>query len=217
MKLGQALAHHPAAIISIEKERIMPQSKKEEMRSAIVRSAERLFAVHGYVGTSVLSIAKAAETTDANVYVYFPSKFSLFSTIFKTWLDEHFRVVEDASSGDNTHEIRLKSLLQTFWQFKPGSHAGIAKAFVEAAATNPTIRDLEDFQNPTQRLTSLLLTALPPEQHFALEDGSLSQFIWTVFCGLAFGAHIGSPLDPDRMSDHLTRMLFTVQIQDDHS
>ncbi len=54
-----------------------PQGK----RNAILSVAERLFAEHGYGGTSIADIAKAADVAVGSVYRLFPDKASLLAAL----------------------------------------------------------------------------------------------------------------------------------------
>ena len=49
----------------------MARQKSEQVRVAIMGAAERLFMEKGYIATTINSIARAAGTSQSNVYVYY--------------------------------------------------------------------------------------------------------------------------------------------------
>jgi len=72
------------------------QFKKNEVRNAILESAEKAFLEQGFEGASLRSIVKKANTTIGNFYNYFSSKEELFDTLvthdykmFMKLLSEH--------------------------------------------------------------------------------------------------------------------------------
>lgn len=56
-----------------------PQGHRDEVRSRIVRSAQRLFNVHGFEAVSIDQIMEAAKLTRGGFYRYFASKSDLFA------------------------------------------------------------------------------------------------------------------------------------------
>lgn len=59
------------------------QYKKEEVRKAILKSAENEFINKGYQKSSVRKIAKGANVLPGNIYNYFDGKDAIFSEILK--------------------------------------------------------------------------------------------------------------------------------------
>src|SRR5271155_227040 len=64
----------------------VPQVKKSDKRSAILAAAFDLFSRRGYGATTMADIARAANTTVANLYVYFPSKLVILYEVYNPWL-----------------------------------------------------------------------------------------------------------------------------------
>ena len=59
------------------------QRMREASRKRIVKAALRLFAAHGYAGTSVRMIARSARMSVGLLYNYFPTKADLLGAIFE--------------------------------------------------------------------------------------------------------------------------------------
>ena len=64
---------------------------RAEHESCILKSAERIFARHGFCGLSMKMISDDASIPKANIYYYFSSKEKLYSRvveqIFMVWLE----------------------------------------------------------------------------------------------------------------------------------
>lgn len=186
----------------------MPQVKKKEMRDAILQASRSLFVARGYAASSLLAISRASGTTVANVYVYFPSKLALFVAVFEPWLTTQLDDLEIALSLHEKREDRLRQFLTTLWRDIPCSHQGLAGAFVEAmTAMHPEERMMTSFASLNQRLTALLLTALPADRAFLVADGLVAKMIWSTFEGFALDAPILQAEDFCRLLDHMITML----------
>ena len=56
---------------------------RDASRRRILKAALRLFATHGYAGTSIRMIARAASISVGLLYNYFPSKADLLGALFE--------------------------------------------------------------------------------------------------------------------------------------
>ena len=72
----------------------MAQTKKIEIRQAILDAAYELFSKHGYSDTNVTDIARSAGVAPANLYVYFRSKLDILFSIYEPWLTRQFDDLE---------------------------------------------------------------------------------------------------------------------------
>ena len=72
----------------------MAQVKKAHVREAILDSARRLFEKKGYVATTTAQIARAAKVSEANLYVYFNSKFDVLMALYEPWIRERIHRLE---------------------------------------------------------------------------------------------------------------------------
>ena len=87
----------------------MAQTKKVEIRQAILDAAYQLFSKHGYPDTNVTDIARSAGVAPANLYVYFPSKLEILFSIYGPWLTRQFDDLEKsarsaAAPAENPHD-----------------------------------------------------------------------------------------------------------------
>ena len=97
----------------------------EARRAQILREAARLFASHGFKGTTTRDVAAGAGITEAALYRYFPSKEAMYAAI----LDERMAasdllapVEELARAGDDR-----------------GVFGGLALALLRSVEADPTI------------------------------------------------------------------------------
>jgi TetR/AcrR family fatty acid metabolism transcriptional regulator len=65
---------------------------REDKRARILDAAIQAFSRNGYHGTRISDIAKAADVADGTVYLYFPSKEELLSTIFEDRMSRFLQV-----------------------------------------------------------------------------------------------------------------------------
>ena len=64
----------------------MVQVKKEAVRDAILKAAQKLFKAQGYARATMNAIAREAGVAPATLYVYYGSKLEVFFAIYDPWL-----------------------------------------------------------------------------------------------------------------------------------
>jgi AcrR family transcriptional regulator len=81
--------------------------------SEIRRVAGELFLRHGYEGTPVTRIAKAAGMTPANLYWYFSSKEQILQAVLVGLYRSSFEALQQADRSDANASERLQSYVRT--------------------------------------------------------------------------------------------------------
>src|SRR5690349_22389150 len=80
----------------------------EDRPTQLIEIASRLFATHGYAGTSLRDIAEEAQITKAALYYHFPNKEALYQLIvierLQTLVDRVTAAV--AKAGNATDKVR---------------------------------------------------------------------------------------------------------------
>lgn len=87
-----------------------------ERRQAILLSAERLFAQHGYHGVTIRQVAEQAGVPLALVGYYFGPKHELFHAVFEQWrhtIDERMALLRRACAGP-AGGMRLRAIVTAF-------------------------------------------------------------------------------------------------------
>jgi AcrR family transcriptional regulator len=82
-------------------------AQAERTRDEVLRTARRLFAEHGYDGTSLQQIADAMGVTKANVYYYFRTKETLLATLLEPFLATLNELLDRAEQIADMQERRI--------------------------------------------------------------------------------------------------------------
>lgn len=85
----------------------------EDRPSQLLDIASRLFAMHGYAGTSLRDIAEEAQITKAALYYHFPNKEALYQQILVDNLDSLIRRVAAAVDGGKTATEKVRNFMLT--------------------------------------------------------------------------------------------------------
>jgi len=88
---------------------------RDASRRRILKAALRLFATHGYAGTSIRMIARAASISVGLLYNYFPSKADLLGALF----EESMRDVQASfasAEATNTPAERIERLVRSSFE-----------------------------------------------------------------------------------------------------
>ncbi len=113
----------------------MARQKSEQVRKAILEAAHRLFIEKGYIATTISSIARAAGTSQSNVYVYFASKFEIAFAVFDPWLRTKIAALEANVTAQETPEERLRTLIDGLLRGIAADRSGQTLTLVQALAT----------------------------------------------------------------------------------
>jgi AcrR family transcriptional regulator len=93
----------------------------EDRREAIVEKAAQLFAENGFLGASVLDLAKACQTSKSLLYHYYPSKEDVLYAVMASHIDRLVEDVEKAMAIEGGAKQRLKTLLRLFMNHYVGA------------------------------------------------------------------------------------------------
>jgi AcrR family transcriptional regulator len=176
----------------------MVQRKKPEVRDAILKEAYRLFSTRGYAETTLAEVAKAAEVSSGNVYIYFGSKLEILYTIYEPWLRSRIETLEQELAQIKSPRKRLKRLLTTLWRDVPAEENGFLNNIIQAvSASNPA----EGYRSELiewleQRVGAIVMGALPPERRTRLRKARIAHLCILAFDGFAIYRH----LHPDEQS-----------------
>lgn len=113
----------------------MAQFKKDAVRKAILKSAKKLFSSNGYINTSMNAIAKEANVSTSNMYNYFDSKLDILYEVFRPWLVNHMRQLDENVKEISDPKVRLKTILEYIWKEIPASDKGFANNLVQALSS----------------------------------------------------------------------------------
>jgi TetR/AcrR family transcriptional regulator, fatty acid metabolism regulator protein len=113
-----------------------PPDAREQRRRAILDSAIRVFAEHGFFAARIRDIAAGAGVAEGTIYLYYEGKDDLLLTAFRERVREFVSSIGDALAAPSPMEERLARFVRT--QF----------AMVEADPALATVLLLETRQSP---------------------------------------------------------------------
>jgi AcrR family transcriptional regulator len=185
------------------------QTKKTEIRQAILDAAYELFSKRGYLETNVSDIACSAGVAPANLYVYFRSKLDILFSIHAPWLTKQFDAMEISLRRVRDPRRRLRKILSTLWREIPSLDNGLANNLMQALATT-TVRE---GYSPAlrlaieERLARLLDDLLPHLGH--TRSCELANIVLMAFDGYALNFHLnGEAICPVKRLALFADMLF---------
>jgi AcrR family transcriptional regulator len=187
----------------------MAQVKKSGVREAILEAAFDLFSRRGYTPTTMAHIAKDANMTVANIYVYFDSKLAILYALYRPWLNTQLAALAESTRKFRTPRTRLRRIFIGLWGDIPAADHSFANALIEALAAVPEgagkstnyLKEVEDF------LSSLMAESLPPSRTYLLRDDLLSNILWMAFDGFVINRRIGDTRNIETIADMMVDMV----------
>ena len=168
----------------------MAQTKKVEIRQAILDAAYELFSKNGYSDTNITDIARSAGVAPANLYVYFQSKLEILFSIYGPWLTRQFDDLEKSLLRVRDPRQRLQKILTTIWREIPSADNGFANNMMQAISTtavregySPALRLAIE-----ERVAKLLDGCLPKLDHASTRE--LANIVLMAFDGYALNFHL---------------------------
>lgn len=92
----------------------MARERDEGKRQAILAAAKKLFAAHGFHGSSVSDLAREVDLPIGSIYTYFDSKEAIIGTVIEEGWETFFAALAGAVSGPGLAEERLSQVLYRF-------------------------------------------------------------------------------------------------------
>lgn len=176
----------------------MVQLKKPEVRDAILAGAFRLFSQHGYAATTLAAIAKSAQVSPGNVYIYFGSKLEILYAIYDPWLRARIEALEEELAPIRNPKKRVKRLLGALWRDIPAEENGFLNNIMQAiSVTDPD----EGYRSTLvqwleERVSVLVTEALPPEKRARWRKARLAHVLIMAFDGFAIYRHLHPDKNP---------------------
>jgi AcrR family transcriptional regulator len=185
------------------------QVKKSDKREAILAAAFDLFARKGFATTTMAEIARGANTTDANLYVYFPSKLVIMYEIYNPWLAQQLEVLRASVQRLRSPRMRLRRIFIGIWGDIPAADHCFANCLIEALAQVPkrTNKPSDLLLRSEEMLTALIAENLSEERRHLLRDRLFAHVAWMAFDGFAINQRIGDLRDIEAIADIMTDLL----------
>jgi AcrR family transcriptional regulator len=166
------------------------QTKKVEIRQAILDAAYNLFSKRGYSDSNISDIARSAGVAPANVYVYFRSKLEILFSIYEPWLTKQVDDLEKSLQRIRDPRQRLNKILATIWRDIPCADNGFANNMMQAIATTAAREDYSPSLRLTieERVAKLLDDCLPSLDRNGSRE--LANVLMMAFDGYALNFHL---------------------------
>ena len=118
--------------------------KGERTRARILEAALKLFAEHGYEGTSMRKVAQAAGVSVGNAYYYFASKEHLIQGFYSQLHEEHNRVSKPILARERGLKDRLRGVIRAHIRTAEPYHRFAAILFRSAADPGSPLNPFSD-------------------------------------------------------------------------
>lgn len=184
----------------------MAQTKKAEIREAILSSAYRLFIDKSYSNTTLAEIASGANVTMSNIYNYFGSKIEVLFAIYEPWLDERLdRLAAEVRELDEPR-ARLKRIFTALLRDIPTGNNGFSNNVLQAISTRNAdesySRDL--LLRSEAKVSAIIRAAIPDSRRWIVDDDLISHLLFMAFDGFAVNYKLNGP---SRRVDAIVDML----------
>jgi AcrR family transcriptional regulator len=163
------------------------QTKKEDVRQSILSAAQTLFEAKGYHGASMTRIAREANVSSANIYVYFASKLDVLFAIYDPWLRARLHRLEAEAQAVPKGRPRVLFILKSLWHDIPAEENCFANNLMQALSTaSPDDRYSRDLLRWAEaKVSNIVADALPAGRRKLLEGDSLAHILFMAFDGFA--------------------------------
>jgi AcrR family transcriptional regulator len=91
--------------------------RERGLRERIIDTATRMFAEHGFSGTSVRKLAEACGCTKPALYYYFDNKETLFREVVAIHMDRTSRMLAEAIDSPGPVRVRVHASVAAFVQY----------------------------------------------------------------------------------------------------
>jgi AcrR family transcriptional regulator len=174
--------------------------RPDASRRQLVDTAIDCFALHGFQGTSIDRIARAAGVTKGALYYHFRDKEDLLLEAVKNRIGEFERHVLDAvAASDDTHEQLRRVVDACFVTATASNHRRfIITLMVEALDTNPRLS--EQFRKVLRRMRGFLADVVANGQRRGIMRADIVPTdVAALIAGTIMGAEIQHYQDPSEV------------------
>ena len=177
----------------------MVQVKKEAVRGAILKAAQKLFKVQGYARATMNAIAREAGVAPATVYVYYASKLEVFFAIYDPWLRVKLGTLQEESRRIKQPQKRLEYLLMGLWRDVPRADNTFTNNLMQAVSTLDADEHYDSrlLEWSKTQIAAAIAECLPASRRKTLNLERVSHLLFMAFDGFSLNAYFA----PDRPCD----------------
>jgi AcrR family transcriptional regulator len=169
----------------------LAQVKKTAVREAILAAAWRQFSEHGYNGSTLSRIAKAAGVSTANLYVYFPSKLDILYAIYSPWMRERLTALAQEATQIAEPRDRLRLIIRALWRDIPAAANGFANNLIQAlSGVAPEAAYDPGLLLWCETSVAAMIRDALPRRAAAVDIETLAHVMFMAFDGFAVNLHL---------------------------
>lgn len=192
--------------------RLTREERKAQTRARLLESAQALFAVQGYEGTSIDDIARDAGYTRGAFYANFANKESIMAELIASGFEGDLEGIRQMQSIDDPEAAArfYGSLATRFWR-NPENTLWMLE-FQLAAVRHPELRAgyAAQFDRLRQAVRAIIAKTVSPG---ATADAARAEDFADVFIAILSGVSLIKILDPERISDDLFERTFRALVR----
>jgi AcrR family transcriptional regulator len=186
-------------------------SRSEARRTQIRAAAEHCFRQHGFHGTSIAQISKAAGMSTGHIYHYFENKEAIIADIVAQDLDRLLTLTAELRSASDVKSAMVERAVEGVeGNLDPGM-AGLQLEIVAEAARNPRVADIvraADRQcRDSLRETIRTLRQAAGHRDSAANLAGMTEALAAMFEGLQIRTIRNPQLDQDAVVRTFRRMI----------
>lgn len=186
-------------------------TRADARRSQIRAAAADCFRQHGFHGTSIAQISKAAGMSTGHIYHYFENKEAIIADIVAQDLDRLLRLTAELRAASDVKAAMIERAVEGVQQNLDPGHAGLQLEVVAEAARNPHIARIVRAADRQCR-ESLLETIRTLRQAAGHQDSKatlagMAEAISAMFEGLRIRAIRNPDIDRDVVVQMFRRMV----------
>jgi len=175
------------------------QVKKEAVRDAILKAAQKLFKNQGYARATMNAIAREAGVAPATLYVYYGSKLEVFFAIYDPWLRRKLSSLQEESRRIKQPQKRLEHLLMGLWRDVPNADNSFTNNLMQAVSTVGANEHYDSslLEWAKAQIAAAVADCLPARRRQQLNLERIAHLMFMAFDGFSLNAHFA----PDRPCD----------------
>ncbi len=181
----------------------------EQRREAIIDHAADLFAIKGFLGSSVADLADACNTSKSLIYHYYPSKEDILHAVMSSHVEQLAAAASEVAASALDPASRLSQLSRRFMRLYVGA-AARQKVLLNDMVHLPPDRRTE-IVTGQRALVGLVETILADLHPPLADDAARRKAAAMLFFGMINWTHTwmrpDGPLDADAVADMATSMV----------
>jgi AcrR family transcriptional regulator len=198
-------------------ERPSDASRADVRRTQIREAAERCFRLHGFHGTSIAQISKAANMSSGHIYHYFENKEAIIADIVAQDLDRLLTLTAELRAASDVKSAMLERAVESVEDNLDPSAAGLQLEIVAEAARNPRVADIvrtadRQCRNSLKETLRTLRQAAGHQDSEATLAG-MTEALAAMFEGLKIRSIRNPDLDQDAVVQTFRRMIHNLLTQ----